>query len=436
MATFAVSTPSPPARVHTPGTPKHGYGDSWEPFSPRKSARISSQRSDARTPSPRTSQHQHNRVPKKQSSSTFSTPATSPQKKRMPAMDSVRRASGALTSEGAAHAADSLGIGAKPRQQKSHASAATASHGTTSAMLPTPAKTPRKQPNAKTEAASRAVARSLFSSETDAIPTPKKKKAKKYTGLTLESFTAEEIDDPINIFTDTRDRLPELDSSAENPFYGNDPAPVEEPSKRRSKRKQVTIPGEGKQAIEDAIRRDDGIVYVFRGKKFFRKFSDLHEGSSEPLDDDEAETTSHRPVTRSSVKPRLLFPRAAKSNAVETTTTTTIEDEEADTDIEDHVFNTTHDDHLEAPETPVKAAPEKVDTPEAPRFGPTSPPSTVRATRSTTKLLAEESPMKKMGKPRSPFDGWRRSKSRAEPHGQKREGELLGTTQASKRQRS
>ncbi|KAI5923399.1 hypothetical protein F4810DRAFT_205273 [Camillea tinctor] len=442
MATFAVSTPSPPGRVHTPGTPKHGYGDSWEPFSPRKSARISSQRSDARTPSPRTSQHQHNRVPKKQSSSTFSTPATSPQKKRMPAMDSVRRASGPLTAEGTAHAADSLGIASiapKARQPKSHTSAATSSHGTTSAMLPTPAKTPRKQPNAKTEAASRAVARNLFSAETDVAPTPRKKKAKKYTGLTLESFTAEEMDDPINIFTDTRDRLPELDSSAENPFYGNDPAPVEEPSKRRSKRKQVSIPGEGKQAIEDAVRRDDGIVYVFRGKKFFRKFSDFHEASSELLDDEDAEGAPHRPMTRSSVKPRLLFPPAGKGKAPATTATTatsTIEDEEADTDIEDHVFNTTHDDHLEVPETPVKAAHQKLDTPEAPRFGPTSPPSTVRATRSTTKLLAEETPMKKMGKPRSPFDGWRRSKSRAEPHGQKREGELLGSSQASKRQRA
>ncbi|KAI1500892.1 hypothetical protein F5X99DRAFT_225495 [Biscogniauxia marginata] len=435
MASIAVSTPSPPARVHTPGTPKHGYSDPWEPFSPRKSARISSQRSNARTPSPRTSQHQQHRVPKK-SSSTFSTPATSPQKKRMPAMDSVRRASGALTAESTTHAADSLGIGAKPqpRQQKSHTNAA-ASQSTT-IMLPTPTKTPRKPTDAKTEAASHAVARNLFPAEAEVIPTPKKKKAKKYTGLTLESFTAEEIGDPINIFTDSRDRLPELDNSVENPFYGNDPAPVEEPSKRRSKRKQVSIPGEGRQSIEEAIRREDGIVYVFRGKKFFRKFSEFHEAdSSEQLDAEEDEAAPHRPMTRSSVKPRLLFPRTTKGKNV-AAAATTIEDEEAVTDIEDHVLNDAEDDHIEAPETPVKVAPEKPDTPEAPRFGPTSPPSTVRATRSTTKLLAEDSPMKKMGKPRSPFDGWRRSKSRAEPHGQKREGEVLGGSHASKRQRA
>lgn len=169
-------------------------------------------------------------------------------------MDSVRRASGVLTAESTANAAGSLGISPKPHQ-KSHAAAST-SHST--GMLPTPAKTPRKQPNSATEAISRNIARNLFASEEEML-TPKKK-AKKYTGLTLDSFRAEDVEEDIEIFTDTRDQFPETDENPENPFYGNHA--VAEPTKRRSKRKPVVVPGEGKQSIEDAVKRDDGVLVV------------------------------------------------------------------------------------------------------------------------------------------------------------------------------
>ncbi|KAI0002612.1 hypothetical protein F4779DRAFT_129272 [Xylariaceae sp. FL0662B] len=445
-SSFAVSTPSPPGRVHTPGTPKHGYSDSWEPFSPRKSARISSQRSADRsidrTPSPRSSSHHYTRSSRK-SSDTFSTPAASPHKRRLPAMDSVRRASGALTAESAANAADSLGL--TSTQKKPQATMATSQ---SSGMLPTPAKTPRKQPDEKAQASVRAVARNLFSSESAIMPSPRKK-AKKYSGLTLESFTAEEVENPIEIFTDTRDRLPEVDSTNDNPFYGNQPASTAEPEppKRRSKRKHVTIPGEGKQTIEEAIQREDGIVYVFRGKKIFRKFStsndaDADVASTSQLDaeDQQADVElstprRQRPMTRSSIKPRLLFPpQQKKGKAIADVAT---EDEEAVTDIEDHVTRGAGEDDVEAPATPVGMVNTKVDTPEAPRFAPASPPTTARATRTGNKLHADDSPMKRPAKPRSPFDGWRRSKSRAGPTGQKRQGEALPRSdEASKRQRA
>ncbi|KAI1078888.1 hypothetical protein F5B20DRAFT_546565 [Whalleya microplaca] len=444
MASFAISTPSPPGRVHTPGTPKHGYSDPWEPFSPRKSARISSQqrsgdRSIDRTPSPRSSSSSHhNTRSSRKISDTFSTPIVSPHKRRQPAMDSVRRASGALTAEGAANAADSLGLtSTQPKTQ----AAMTSSQST--GMLPTPAKTPRKQPDEKAQASVRAIARNLFSSESEIMPSPRKK-AKKYTGLTLESFTAEEIENPIEIFTDTRDRVPEVDNTNENPFYGNQPASTAEaePSKRRSKRKHVTIPGEGRRTIEEAIQREDGLVYVFRGKKIFRKFSsdddaveaNQPDGEVEHADVDLSTTQRRRPMTRSSIKPRLLFPPQEKGKAVADVAT---EDEEAVTDIEDHVLNAAGDDDIEAPATPSGKVAGKVDTPEAPRFAPASPPTTDRATRTGTKLQADDSPMKRPTKPRSPFDGWRRSKSRAGPAGQKRQGEVLpGSNEASKRQRA
>ncbi|KAI0377742.1 hypothetical protein F5Y04DRAFT_172272 [Hypomontagnella monticulosa] len=435
-SSFEISTPSPPSRVHTPGTPKYGYADSWEPFSPRKSARISAQRSSQRTPSPNASSKHHTRASTRTSSSdVFSTPATSPPKKRLPAMDSVRRASGALSTESSANATDS------PFAHHKHKASASTSR---SAMLPTPSKTPQKQPDEKAQANVRAIARNLFSTDADA--TPKKRKPKKYTGLTLESFTAEEIEEPIEIFTDTRDRVPDAGDNAENPFYTTLPTATEpEARKKRGRGKHVSIPGEGKQSIDEALQRDDGIVYVFRGKKIFRKFSSSEDLDSASEADDEVdaelgsakESRQLRALARSSIKPRLLFPTPSKGKEVKEVEKTSTEDEEAVTDIEDHVLgDVEEEDQMEVPETPKGMATKKPETPVAPRFAPASPPSTVRATRASTRLNTEETPIRP-SKPRSPFDSWRRSKGRAGGHGQKREGEALaGQNVVSKRQRA
>jgi hypothetical protein len=243
-------TPSPTSRVHTPQTPKFGaFGDNWEPYSPRKSARIAN-----RTPSPTSAARISTRHHK---SASVSTPGGSPQqKKRAPAMDSVRRATGAtLTAESAAHAAAALGVDSKSRQRLAAPD-----------MLPTPSKTPRKLPDDKFEAGVQAVARNLFphaSSSSDAVASPRKKKStKKYTGISLESFRAEDAEEDIAIYTDTRDRIPEVDHSAANPFIGTRAAD-QEPTRRRSTRvKKVKIPGEGRVAVNEAVQRDDGAVYV------------------------------------------------------------------------------------------------------------------------------------------------------------------------------
>lgn len=185
----------------------------------------------------------------------------SPQKKRLPAMDSVRRASGTVTAEDSASAAARLGIASKSQQKPQGSTTSSRSTG----MLPTPTRTPRKQPNEQAAGGVNAVARNLFPSEDMAASTPKKK-AKKYSGLMLDSFMAEDAEEAIPIFTDSRDRIPEVDASADNPFYGvasQAVAQQPEPAKRRSRRgKHVTIPGEGKHTVEDAVKRDDGMVYV------------------------------------------------------------------------------------------------------------------------------------------------------------------------------
>ncbi|KAI1268008.1 hypothetical protein F5Y18DRAFT_377123 [Xylariaceae sp. FL1019] len=419
LAVSTPSTPPPPGTLHTPNTPRLGYGDPWEPYSPpRRSARLSSNR----TPSPISSSQPASRTSRQSTTSSLSkstTPAMSPRKKRAPAMDSVRRASGVLTAESTSHAAEGLGLtntSASTNSKATDAMATTQSFG-----MPTPAKTPRKQPDAKLEVASRAVARNLFATEAD-ILSPKKKSRKSYSGIGLNSFIAEDVEENIEIFTDSIDRVPEVDTSAENPFYGPGSTAPEEPTKRRSKRK-ITIPGEGKKPVEEVVGRDDGMLYVFRGKRVYRKFSETHSNeASGAEDEDEAEPKRQHRMTRASIKPRRLFAPTTKGK--EPATSSTLEDEEAMTDIEvaDHKKV-----EVDIVATPVTAE-DKTDTPKAPRFAPASPPSTTRVTRSVDKLRSANTPVPR---PRSPFDGWRRSKSGSEGQGQKRDGEPLARPAAS-----
>ncbi|KAH8666351.1 hypothetical protein BX600DRAFT_549443 [Xylariales sp. PMI_506] len=436
MASAVAKTPSPPPRVRTPQTPKYGtFGDNWEPYSPpRKSARIAN-----RTPSPQfatstASSSGPSTSARKPSAkkSNLSTPSGSPQKRRAPAMDSIRRASGTLTAESAASAAEFLGIGSS-----SAASSSAVSHQK-AGMPPTPAKTPRKQSSDKLDAGVRGVARNLFPNEstTEDISSPRKRKPKKYNGVGLDSFRAEEVEEDIEIYTDSRDRLPEVDNSAENPFYGETSL---EPSTRRSvRKKKVIIPGEGKVTVDDAVQRDDGIVYVFRGKTFWKPRSDPNPADELDVDghdqasSEERSGSPARRTTRSSIKPRLLFPVPQSGQVAPSHTT---DDEEAATDIEDHVMlNGEIEETIQTP-TEEKIAP---GTPSAPRYAPASPPTTVRTTRVSKKLPSDNSAAKRPTKSRSPFDSWRRSKSsQANPHGQKREApEALPSDGSTKRQRA
>lgn len=153
-----------------------------------------------------------------------------------------------------------------------------------------------------------------------------------------------------------------------------------------------------------------------RGKKVFRKFSDIESAS------------------RFTVQPRLLFPSAKASNENELLPT----DEEAETDIEEQRAQTQTAQNDDEVETPAEAIEEKADTPKAPKFAPASPPSTSRATRSKKIVADEPTPIKikgKRGGPRSPFDGWRRTKTNpgSSAHGHKRAGEELESSAATKR---
>jgi hypothetical protein len=188
------------------------------------------------------------------------TPSTSPQKKRMPAMDSSRRASGTLTLESTATAAAVLGFSGKTIETRSGRATVAGAVG----LLPTPAKTPQKPPSPKTQANIAAVRRNLFHhDEVEVELTPKKTRGTKHV---LDSFAADD-DESIPIFTDSKERIPEIDASIDNPFYAPQTAAAPEPARRRSKRVQlVTVPGEGKITVEEAVQREDGmliVLYVF-----------------------------------------------------------------------------------------------------------------------------------------------------------------------------
>ncbi|KAG9248712.1 hypothetical protein BJ878DRAFT_412166 [Calycina marina] len=373
MATIIhASTPPPPeGPIHIPGTPKHGYGD-YEPYSPRRqSARVLQRGQAATTPPPRT-------TAKTSAIDMSSPPPTSPQTapKKLPKrinMDGGRRVSGALDYNTTASAATALGLPV-PSFEMDARNKSLRKTG----MLPTPDKTPKKRPH-EVAPAIKGIARTLFSSRSETLeeimPSPRKR-GKKYSGFALDSFKADDDEGGVQIYTDSHDRVPEVDASSENPFFGVPAAIHPEPMKRSSKRRKIAIPGEGELSIEEAEKRKDGMVYVFRGKKVFKKFN-VEEEEDEPLSETEIYgahlhgSNHHQPLTRSAVKPRLLFPSPEQKKARAQKSPIADEDEEAVTDIEDPELA-----------TPAEEQAKFIATPKASKFAPVSPPTTLRATRS------------------------------------------------------
>jgi hypothetical protein len=171
-----------------------------------------------------------------------------------------------------------------------------------------------------------------------------------------------------------------------------------------------------------------------RGRKIFRKYDDTNEDDDAGDEDDNLSdldirrkvgATASRRFTRSSVKPRLLFPNEEQRRAREAAEEA---DEEAVTDID-----------MPHP----KPEPEST-TPVKEHFQPTTPPSTGRAKRGSAGKDPTHSmplpvnvvqlhdevmlPQVKGKKKGSLFDGWSRKKMGAPSmvsKGTKREGEPL-----------
>lgn len=203
-----------------------------------------------------------------------------------------------------------------------------------------------------------------------------------------------------------------------------------------------------------------------RGKKILRRFEEPAGGSSadEELDNPneldirrKAGAASHRPFTRSTVKPRLLWRSNDQRCDPEEDAA-----EEALTDIELPVPAPSPKKHLgSSTKAPLSNVDEEegLVTPAKQRFGHVTPPSTTRPARSTMKRDAEINephatseddeegqpiapPIfvpQARGKKPSPFDMWRRTKSgeKSAAKGTKREASPLAREdETAKRTRS
>ncbi|QDS75535.1 hypothetical protein FKW77_005356 [Venturia effusa] len=371
------TTPSPRGRVHTPPPPLHGPRyDNYEPYSPRRSMRVAAQRSTDHSFS--SSRPARASTPVNNQSPTFDRKRPSP----FPASDS-----------------DTDILPTLPDRLTSSA----ASFG----MFHTPAKTPRKR--SVPQGAMNGTARSLFpgrpATVEEAMPTPKKARKKAFNPFAIaEDGQEASSSSKIDIYTDSKDRVPTLDEDEANPFLSRNAA---KQSKRR--RNKVTT----EEEMEEAVRNEEGLVYVFRGKKVLRRFdtaADSNEDDDDNLSDLEvrrkAGASANKRFTRSSIKPRLLFPSEEQKRAREAAEEA---DEEAVTDIEVP--------QPKAAVTPVKQ-----------QFHPNTPPSTNRSKRSNAEHEEVDTvaPIKLTRKV-SAFGGWARRKAppAAAPPSRKREGESL-----------
>lgn len=68
----------------------------------------------------------------------------------------------------------------------------------------------------------------------------------------------------IQIFTDSKERIPELDMSKDNPFYDNpiQPQTSEEHGKSRGRKKKETSIVKENKEIHEAFNHEEGMVYV------------------------------------------------------------------------------------------------------------------------------------------------------------------------------
>jgi hypothetical protein len=132
--------------------------------------------------------------------------------------------------------------------------------------IPTPIKTPKKK-NASHVGAARALFQDTIAEPELVAPSPRRgRKNKRYNGFSLESFTVEDEDSGrFPIYTDNRDKVPEVDVSESNPFIDRPINGDGARSKRLaggSKRRKITAGKRVDPQVQEAINKDEGMVYV------------------------------------------------------------------------------------------------------------------------------------------------------------------------------
>ena len=101
------------------------------------------------------------------------------------------------------------------------------------------------------------------------MPNPRKRRSKRHVGFSLYGSMEDHGDmgseNQIEIYTDSKDKIPELDPSEDNPFYDQQPQTIgfaEPQKKNRSKKRKAEHSIDASTEIEEAFNREEGMVYV------------------------------------------------------------------------------------------------------------------------------------------------------------------------------
>ncbi|KAK2864954.1 hypothetical protein FQN49_004054 [Arthroderma sp. PD_2] len=452
------TTPPPSSAIRTPPTPRHGPRyDSYEPYSPRRSKRIAGQQhlfSDSPTAldastSDLLKEHNLRRDQKSHQTGMSDRPVFSPPQSQhnSPKRKSERQMNSrsSLSPQPKSRVRHDTGSSSLPPSYSTMDANSNNNHPAMNGMLPTPVKTPRKKKVEDLGPAARTLFSSNSKSEDPEAMVPKRSRSKKYTGFSLESFETDPQQagkSATSQSTDSRDRVPQVNDSMDNPFRSKsaEPAPsTSKPSSDGTKRRKLDDSSQKRDKnVDKAIRRDDGLLYVFRGKKKFHKFEP--EAEEDEGDDDDlgllasrSELTNEsmpriRPLTRSSIKPRVLFPEATATPArdeEEPTTPSTIVEVEEEEQVE--VINRP----VAAVASTEAGTTNDPITPQGQMINPETPSSPLATGRSLRShgMRADSEPgfehrdsEAPVAKRFSPFDRWWRAKSHATPTKAKKRG--------------
>ena len=249
--------------VDTPPAPRWGPTYSVPRYPTRASLRASSGQSERRvTPEPRKREEARHAnttpVPRQRPTTNFHrhlSPPTSPtrlssERKRTSRSQIQTLSPGSPSTQTRSHDSLSDPFTTAPSRQ-SHPSLAPGN------WLPTPVKTPvnpRTQPVKNFKSAARVLFQDQIPEAEDIMPSPRKtKRVKKHNRFSLASSS----DSGVQIYTDSRDQVPEMDQNKDNPFNDQLEAPVQSHQKRKLRSR-----GKSDPEVTKAIRNNEGVVYT------------------------------------------------------------------------------------------------------------------------------------------------------------------------------